>query len=114
LKIIHQWTITNCQLTYVVKPLTLFKSAGKDGVVFEPLTWFVVDEDDDESVRASVIFNSNCQLWINNEWPIMFASSVLFSFSCNIRGVCLSKSINKSTDGASQHQKFRLIDKDSV
>jgi len=37
------------------------------------------------------------------------ARAVSFSFSFTIRGVCLSKSINKSTDGASQHYKSKLL-----
>lgn len=39
----------------MVKPLTLFKSEGSGGVELVPLTWFVVEEDDDERVRVSVI-----------------------------------------------------------
>lgn len=38
----------------------MFKSVGAgddDDVPFVPLTWFVVDDDDDESVRVSAIFS---------------------------------------------------------
>jgi hypothetical protein len=41
------------KLTYVVKPLILLRSAATDEVEFVGL--FVVVEDDDETVRMSVI-----------------------------------------------------------
>lgn len=68
------------KLTYVVKPLILLRSAATDEVEFVGL--FVVVEDDDETVRMSVIlFIRKFWIYDDDEMTDRFCSLSLPFFS---------------------------------